>query len=62
MDAEIIDLADEDNSGGRVNKKKKDIKVGATHLPRTRNVIGTPEINATNFLFDDTRTPMCHSL
>ena len=29
---------------------------------RTRRVRGTPEMNATSFLLEATRTPMCHSL
>ena len=33
-----------------------------TYFARTRSVIGTPDINATSFLFEATRTPICQSL
>lgn len=45
--------------------KKWSLKAGDsasnTHFPRTRSLIGTPEIKATSLLVDATRTPICHS-
>lgn len=38
------------------------ITIEMSYFPRTRNVSGTPEMKATSFLFEDTRTPICQSL
>jgi len=58
---EIIDLNNMDISGdtsvltGMEGAEK-------IHFLRTRRCIGTPEIKATSFLLDETRTPICQSL
>lgn len=44
----------------RLWDERKSIK--DTHCPRTRRVMGTPDMNATSFLLEETRTPMCQSL
>jgi hypothetical protein len=61
MNAEIVDLNGSEATGvaeviPRIKERRN------THFPRTRSVRGTPDIKATSFLFDETRTPMCHSL
>lgn len=61
MDAEIVDLAcGEGAEFSHVSEKRR--RNLATYFPRTCKVTGTPEINATSFLLEETRTPMCHSL
>lgn len=60
--AEVIDLTDVYHSKMARQQKGKGTCFRKTYCLRTRRVIGTPEMNATNFLFEDTRTPICHSL
>lgn len=59
MHTEIIDLDGTDISGG--TSALTNVWVRKLHFLRTRICIGTPEIKATSFLLDETRTPICHS-
>lgn len=59
--AEVVDLADTYHPG-TARQMGRGMWFGETYCLRTRRVIGTPEMNATSFLFEETRTPTCHSL
>lgn len=62
VNTEVVNLrnihhTDDDLSGCFANEM-----LHLTYFLRTFRVIGTPEMNATNFLVVTRRTPMCHSL